>query len=158
MHYAFENIDCVNPCFSCHRLMVLVLLFLFLFCSCLEILFPQERGIQLHGNVEVDEETRFSAVVRRVDDSGYGDCEDTLLDSCNDETFQCISSSSMGQSFTGKSVGEVVDAVEVSSRSSYVVCIRSVRFIQSCINYSFVVWEHYPFESVYYQFQFYVCA
>ncbi|XP_004235573.2 polyadenylate-binding protein-interacting protein 4 isoform X1 [Solanum lycopersicum] len=78
----------------------------------------EERGIQLHGSLEIDEETRFSAVVRGVDDSGYGDCEDILLDSRNDETFQCISSSSMGKSFTGMSVGEVVDGVEFSSRSS----------------------------------------
>ncbi|KAK4361788.1 hypothetical protein RND71_017029 [Anisodus tanguticus] len=78
----------------------------------------EERGIQLHGNLEVDEETRFSAVVRGVDDSGYGDCEDILLDSRNDETFQCISSSSMGKSLTGTSVGKVVDGVEFSSRSS----------------------------------------
>ncbi|KAK4349825.1 hypothetical protein RND71_029138 [Anisodus tanguticus] len=78
----------------------------------------EERGIQLHGNLEVDEETRFSAVVRGVDDSGYGDCEDILLDSCNDETFQCICSSSMGKSLTGTSVGKVVDGVEFSSRSS----------------------------------------
>lgn len=96
--------------------------------ACLGILFSQERGIQLHGNLEVDEETRFSAVVRGVDDSGYGDCEDILLDSRNDETFQCISSSSMGQSFTGKSVGEVVDGVEFSSRSSSVVCVCSLWF------------------------------
>ncbi|XP_055828752.1 polyadenylate-binding protein-interacting protein 4-like isoform X2 [Solanum dulcamara] len=85
----------------------------------------EERGIQLHGNLEVDEETRFSAVVRGVDDSGYGDCEDILLDSRNDETFQCMSSSSMGQSFTGKSVGEVVDGVEFSSRSSSVDELQS---------------------------------
>ncbi|MCD7462675.1 Polyadenylate-binding protein-interacting protein 3 [Datura stramonium] len=78
----------------------------------------EERGIQLHGSLEVDEETRFSAVVRGVDDSGYDDCEDILLDSRNDETFQCISSSSMGESFTGTSVGKVVDGVEFSSRSS----------------------------------------
>ncbi|CAN4089129.1 unnamed protein product [Withania somnifera] len=85
----------------------------------------EERGIQLHGNLEVDEETRFSAVVRGVDDSGYGDCEDILLDSCNDETFQCISSSSMGRSLTGMGVGEVVDHVEFSSRSSAVDELQS---------------------------------
>ncbi|XP_016478042.2 polyadenylate-binding protein-interacting protein 4-like [Nicotiana tabacum] len=67
----------------------------------------EERGIQLHGNLEVDEETRFSAVVRGVDDSGYDDCEDILVDSRNDETF------------TGTSVGKVVDGAEFSSRSSY---------------------------------------
>lgn len=102
----------------------------------------EERGIQLHGNVEVDEETRFSAVVRRVDDSGSGDCEDTLLDSLNDETFQCISSSSMGQSFTGKSVGEVVDAVEVSSRSSYVDELQSSQLSTSRDGYQTYYDDH----------------
>ncbi|CAN4086989.1 unnamed protein product [Withania somnifera] len=85
----------------------------------------EERGIQLHGNLEVDEETRFSAVVRGVDDSGYGDCEDSMLDSCNDETFQCISSSSMGKPFTGTNVGKVVDSVEFPSRSSFVDELQS---------------------------------
>lgn len=61
------------------------------------------------------------------------------MDSRNDETFQCISSSSMGKSFTGMSVGEVVDGVEFSSRSSSLVCVCSFRFIVSCVNYSSVV-------------------
>ncbi|MCD7449226.1 Polyadenylate-binding protein-interacting protein 3 [Datura stramonium] len=40
----------------------------------------EERGIQLHENQEVDEETKFSSVVRAVDDSAYDDCEDILFD------------------------------------------------------------------------------
>ncbi|KAK6787395.1 hypothetical protein RDI58_015920 [Solanum bulbocastanum] len=77
----------------------------------------EERGIQLHENLEVDEETRFSAVVREVDDSGYDDCEDILLDSHNDETFQGISSA-MGKSFTDMSRRKMNDGAQVSSRSS----------------------------------------
>ncbi|WMV34995.1 hypothetical protein MTR67_028380 [Solanum verrucosum] len=77
----------------------------------------EERGIQLHENLEVDEETRFSAVVREVDDSGYDDCEDILLDSRNDETFQGISSA-MGKSFTDMSRRKMNDGAQVSSRSS----------------------------------------
>lgn len=106
--------------------MVLVLPFDFNFFACFGIIFSQERGIQLHGNLEVDEETRFSAVVRGVDDSGYDDCEDILVDSRNDETF------------TGTSVGKVVDGAEFSSRSSYMARVCSFRLIVSCINYSFV--------------------
>ncbi|KAK4365638.1 hypothetical protein RND71_013518 [Anisodus tanguticus] len=77
----------------------------------------EERGIQLHENLEVDEETRFSAVVREVDDSGYDDCEDILLDSRNDETFQGISSA-MGMSSTDMSSRKMSDGAQVSSRSS----------------------------------------
>ncbi|KAJ8560122.1 hypothetical protein K7X08_004180 [Anisodus acutangulus] len=76
----------------------------------------EERGIQLHENLEVDEETRFSAVVREVDDSGYDDRED-ILDSRNDETFQGISSA-MGKSSTDMSSRKMNDGAQVSSRSS----------------------------------------
>ncbi|KAM3245879.1 polyadenylate-binding protein-interacting protein 4 isoform X1 [Capsicum annuum] len=74
----------------------------------------EERGIQLHGNLEVDEETRFSAVVRGVDDSGYGDCEDILMDSRNDETFQCREFSSRSSS-----VDELQSSQLSTSRDAY---------------------------------------
>ncbi|KAM2205491.1 hypothetical protein EV2_025556 [Malus domestica] len=47
----------------------------------------EERGIHLRG--DIDEETRFSSVYRGevVDDSGYDEDEDILLDSLNTETF-----------------------------------------------------------------------
>ncbi|KAM3308245.1 polyadenylate-binding protein-interacting protein 4 isoform X1 [Capsicum chacoense] len=77
----------------------------------------EERGIQLHENLEVDEETRFSAVFREVDDSGYDDCEDILLDSRNDETFQGISNA-MDKSSTYMSRRKLNDGAQVSSRSS----------------------------------------
>ncbi|KAM7254611.1 hypothetical protein ACFE04_003991 [Oxalis oulophora] len=49
----------------------------------------EERGIQLHGSFDIDEETRFSSVSRGValDDNGYEGEDDILLDSCNTETF-----------------------------------------------------------------------
>ncbi|XP_020533952.1 polyadenylate-binding protein-interacting protein 3 isoform X3 [Jatropha curcas] len=49
----------------------------------------EERGIHLHENFDIDEETRFSSVYRgtRADDSGYEETEDILLDSRNSETF-----------------------------------------------------------------------
>ncbi|XP_016578551.1 polyadenylate-binding protein-interacting protein 4 isoform X5 [Capsicum annuum] len=77
----------------------------------------EERGIQLHENLEVDDETRFSAVFREVDDSGYDDCEDILLDSRNDETFQGISNA-MDKSSTYMSRRKQNDGAQVSSRSS----------------------------------------
>ncbi|GKV00832.1 hypothetical protein SLEP1_g13452 [Rubroshorea leprosula] len=49
----------------------------------------EERGLHLHDNLDIDEETRFSSVYRgrRVDDSGYDADEEILLDSRNIETF-----------------------------------------------------------------------
>ncbi|GLT49700.1 hypothetical protein SLA2020_232400 [Shorea laevis] len=48
----------------------------------------KERGLRLHDNFDIDEETRFSSVYRGrgVDDSGYED-EEIVLDSCTIETF-----------------------------------------------------------------------
>ncbi|RDX76156.1 Polyadenylate-binding protein-interacting protein 4 [Mucuna pruriens] len=47
----------------------------------------EERGLQLHEDFDIDEETRFSSVYRGkgVDDSGFD--EDILFDSHNSETF-----------------------------------------------------------------------
>ncbi|XP_038706883.1 polyadenylate-binding protein-interacting protein 3-like isoform X1 [Tripterygium wilfordii] len=49
----------------------------------------EERGTSFHDKFDIDEETRFSSVYRGsgVDDSGYEENEDRLLDSCNIETF-----------------------------------------------------------------------
>ncbi|WRX27804.1 LsmAD domain - like 1 [Theobroma cacao] len=49
----------------------------------------EERGFHLHDNFDIDEERRFSSVYRGrgVDDSGYEEDEDIMLDSHNSETF-----------------------------------------------------------------------
>ncbi|KAK6284335.1 hypothetical protein POUND7_003287 [Theobroma cacao] len=49
----------------------------------------EERGFHLHDNFDNDEEMRFSSVYRGrgVDDSGYEEDEDIMLDSHNSETF-----------------------------------------------------------------------
>ncbi|XVF74347.1 hypothetical protein PTKIN_Ptkin13bG0103100 [Pterospermum kingtungense] len=49
----------------------------------------EERGFDLHDNFDIDEEMRFSSVYRGrwVDDSGYEEEEDIMLDSHNIETF-----------------------------------------------------------------------
>ncbi|XP_020550751.1 polyadenylate-binding protein-interacting protein 4-like [Sesamum indicum] len=78
----------------------------------------EERGIQLDGNLEIDEETRFSSVYRGVDDSGYDEIEDILLDARNDETFGGISSSVIGKPLMDMHSGKASDGTRVSSRSS----------------------------------------
>ncbi|XP_061364007.1 polyadenylate-binding protein-interacting protein 4-like isoform X2 [Gastrolobium bilobum] len=52
----------------------------------------EERGLH-RDNIDIDEETRFSSVYRGkgVDDSGYDENEDKVLDSHNSETFGGIS-------------------------------------------------------------------
>ncbi|KAM7255552.1 hypothetical protein ACFE04_008450 [Oxalis oulophora] len=49
----------------------------------------EERGMELHGSFDIDEEARFSSVQRvtAFDDSGFEEEEDILLDSRNTETF-----------------------------------------------------------------------
>ncbi|PSR96189.1 Polyadenylate-binding protein [Actinidia chinensis var. chinensis] len=53
----------------------------------LDLHLAEERGFQLHGNFDINEETRFSSVFRGVDDTGYDENENILLDSRNIETF-----------------------------------------------------------------------
>ncbi|GJS92220.1 polyadenylate-binding protein-interacting protein 3-like protein isoform X1 [Tanacetum coccineum] len=50
----------------------------------------EERGIHVHSNFELDEETKYSSVMRGVDDSGYEENED-IWDSENTETFGNVS-------------------------------------------------------------------
>ncbi|KAK6148735.1 hypothetical protein DH2020_016260 [Rehmannia glutinosa] len=84
----------------------------------LDLHLAEERGIQLNGNLEMDEETRFSSVYRGADDSGYNDIEDILLDSRNDETFSGASGSLLGKTLIDTSTGKTSDGTQVSSRSS----------------------------------------
>ncbi|EYU45878.1 hypothetical protein MIMGU_mgv1a020926mg [Erythranthe guttata] len=77
----------------------------------------EERGMQLDGDLEVDEETRFSSVYRGiVDDSGYDEIENILLDSRNDETFGGVSSSVIGKPLTDTSIRKTSDGTQTSSR------------------------------------------
>jgi len=77
----------------------------------------EERGIHLHENFDIDEETRFSSVFRGVDDSGYDEDEEVLFESRNDETFGA-SSSVVSKSFGNLSSGKNDDGAQVSSWSS----------------------------------------
>lgn len=55
----------------------------------------QERGLQLNEKFDFDEEARYSSVrpVTGLDDSGFDEEEDALLDTCNDLTFGGLSTS-----------------------------------------------------------------
>lgn len=78
----------------------------------------QERGIHVNESSDIDEETRFSSVFRgkMVDDSGYEENEDILLDSHNDETFG-DSSDSIIKNPIDWSSGKSNDVARVSSSS-----------------------------------------
>lgn len=71
----------------------------------------------------MDEETRFSSVHRGkiVDESGYEENEEVLVDSHNNETFG-DSSTSASNSSTDWNKGKSNDVARVSSSSSAVVC------------------------------------
>ncbi|XP_073310489.1 polyadenylate-binding protein-interacting protein 4-like isoform X2 [Primulina huaijiensis] len=86
----------------------------------------EERGIQLDGNFDIDEETRFSSVYRVVDDGGYDEIEDIFLDSQNDETFGIVSGSVIDKPQTNMSFLETNERAQFSSRSTL------LRGVQSC--------------------------
>lgn len=75
-------------------------------CSCL-----QERGFQLNEKFDIDEESKYSAVlpVDAFDDSGFDEEDDELLDTCNDETFGGSSTSTVQRpaSSSGKGYEEL---------------------------------------------------
>ncbi|CAA0822419.1 Polyadenylate-binding protein-interacting protein 4 [Striga hermonthica] len=83
----------------------------------LDLHLAEERGIQLDENLEIDEETRFSSVRRKVDDSGYDEVENILLDSRNDETFGDVSSTIIGKPPVEAIVVKSHDETKASSRS-----------------------------------------
>lgn len=84
----------------------------------------QERGVQLDGQIEIDEETRFSSVLRPNDDSGYDEIVDTLLDSRNDETFGDVSRSVISKTRTGANRGKTSDGSQVSLGSLLTVVLK----------------------------------
>ncbi|KAG8380132.1 hypothetical protein BUALT_Bualt07G0161800 [Buddleja alternifolia] len=85
----------------------------------------EERGIQIDGVLEMDEETRFSSVYRGADDSGYDEIEDILLDSRNDETFGSVSDSVIVKTLIGASTAKTNDGSRVSSKSSLMGEVQS---------------------------------
>ncbi|XP_023524688.1 polyadenylate-binding protein-interacting protein 3-like isoform X1 [Cucurbita pepo subsp. pepo] len=78
----------------------------------------EERGIDLHDKFDIDEETRFSSVVRGkvADDSGYDENEEISFNSRNMETFGGSSGSDI--MFAGTFSGKCSDVASVSGSSS----------------------------------------
>lgn len=85
-------------------------------------LVSQERGMQPYENFDIDEETRYSSVYRGavVDDSGYDEDEDILLDTRNTETFGG-SPGSVRKSSIDWTSGKGNNGAQVPSSSSSVV-------------------------------------
>ncbi|KAJ4717830.1 polyadenylate-binding protein-interacting protein 3-like [Melia azedarach] len=81
----------------------------------------EERGVNLHENFDIDEETRFSSVYRGTgfDDSGYEEDEDIVLDSRNNETFG-DSSGSVNKRSADLTSGKSNDGARLLSSSSLV--------------------------------------
>ncbi|OMO70605.1 hypothetical protein CCACVL1_18764 [Corchorus capsularis] len=81
----------------------------------------EERGFHLHDNFDLDEEMRYSSVYRgsRVDDSGYEEEEDIMLDSQNMETFG-ESSDSLGNRPADLTSLQSIDGAQMMSSSSLV--------------------------------------
>ncbi|XWS16189.1 hypothetical protein CRYUN_Cryun34aG0063700 [Craigia yunnanensis] len=79
----------------------------------------EERGFDLHDNFDIDEEMRFSSVYRGrgVDDSGYEEDEDIMLDSHNTETFG-DSYGSVSKRATDLTSLQSTDGVQMPSSSS----------------------------------------
>ncbi|XP_028784454.1 polyadenylate-binding protein-interacting protein 3-like isoform X1 [Neltuma alba] len=79
----------------------------------------EERGIPLHEDFDIDEETRFSSVYRAkgVDDSGHDEREDVLIDSRNSETFDDTFAPVVNKS-SDLASGEGNDGVRLLSDSS----------------------------------------
>ncbi|XP_026431057.1 polyadenylate-binding protein-interacting protein 3-like isoform X1 [Papaver somniferum] len=85
----------------------------------------EERG--RHFDLDVDEETRFSSVLRTVDDSGYDEDEDIVLDTHNMETFGDSSGAASKRSFSDVARGKT-DNLGPSPSSSSVADEAHSRF------------------------------
>ncbi|GAV84943.1 LsmAD domain-containing protein/PAM2 domain-containing protein/SM-ATX domain-containing protein, partial [Cephalotus follicularis] len=77
----------------------------------------EERGIHRDENFDMDEETRFSSVFRGIDDSGYEENEDILLDFRNVEAFGA-SSDYVGKRLSGLTSGKSNDRARDEVHSS----------------------------------------
>lgn len=91
----------------------------------------EERGIQLDEKFDIDEETRFSSVYRVVDDGGYDEIEDILLDSLNDETFGVVSGSVIGKPQNNICFLETNERAQFSSRSTSLGEVQSSKVAKS---------------------------
>lgn len=72
----------------------------------------------------MDEETRFSSVRRRINDSGCDEIEDIVFDSRNGETFGGVSGSVIGKTRRDRSSGKTSNGAQVSSSSFMMVFLN----------------------------------
>ncbi|KAJ6696151.1 ATAXIN-2-like protein [Salix koriyanagi] len=79
----------------------------------------EERGINLHESLNIDEETRYSSVYRgnAIDDGGSGELDDIVMNSQNSETFGGPSASSI-KKFADSSHAKSNDGTRMLSSSS----------------------------------------
>jgi len=77
----------------------------------------QERGACALGDLDIDEETKYSSVYRGVDDSGYEE-EDILLTSRDIDTFGDSAVPAFSRSFADVTGGKSGKSFEVSRASS----------------------------------------
>ncbi|CAA0822444.1 TRF-like 6 [Striga hermonthica] len=89
----------------------------------LDLHLVEEKVIQ---SDEIDEETQFSSVSRKFDDSGHDEVENILVDSQNGETFGDVSSTVIGKSPIDMIMGENIDGIEAPPRSSATEMIGSL--------------------------------
>ncbi|KAJ6839677.1 polyadenylate-binding protein-interacting protein 4 isoform X2 [Iris pallida] len=75
----------------------------------------EERGMQFHEDFDFDEEIRYSAVKREVDDSGFEESDISFLDACNDETFGTSHGSAIQISYSDVARNKYVNKGPTSS-------------------------------------------
>ncbi|CAN1286725.1 Polyadenylate-binding protein-interacting protein 4 [Linum perenne] len=87
----------------------------------------EERGINVGDDFDIDEETRFSSVYRGrgVDDSGYDEDEDILLDKQNTETFGDVSAPFTAKTDLTRAKSNDTAGVLSSSSADEPQCSRS---------------------------------
>jgi hypothetical protein len=93
--------------------------------------FPQERGLHLDEDFDIDEETRFSSVYRgeHVDDT-YEENEDILFDSHNSETFCGVFGS------VDARYGEVNGGAHTLANSSFMVYPHIIIYLSKVLVFS----------------------
>ncbi|XP_008787856.1 polyadenylate-binding protein-interacting protein 4-like [Phoenix dactylifera] len=78
----------------------------------------EERGIYFHEDFDLDEESRYSAVRREVDDGRYEENESSFLDARNVETFGGSFGSVIGRSYSEVLSKKVKSEAQASSTCS----------------------------------------
>ncbi|KAK1360285.1 polyadenylate-binding protein-interacting protein 3-like [Heracleum sosnowskyi] len=106
----------------------------------------EERGLQLQGDYEMDEEARYSSVFRGVDDSGY-DEKENLFDQRNMETFADVSGSFVSKSFADLLSGRRNEGALVPSCSSSRDLVESSQPITGSVQYLTVYDNERQFSS-----------